>query len=77
MRWFHRGGPGVVPLTPLVDIGVPIKMPWGTRDNILPTRQTHKLPDEIATHVFADTGHMPIEEQGEAVVRLIENFSAF
>ncbi len=68
---------GVIPLAPLVEIGVPIKVLWGTQDNILPTRQAHKLPGEIATHVFADTGHMLIEEQGEAVVRLIENFSAF
>ncbi len=68
---FDGGLQGVIPLAPLVDIGVPIKVLWGTQDNILPTRQAHKLPGEIATHVFADTGHMLIEEQRAAVVRLI------
>ncbi len=62
---------GVIPLAPLVDAGFPIKILWGTQDNILPTRQAHKLPGLIATHVFKDTGHMLIEEQGEAVVRLV------
>lgn len=68
---FDGSKQGVIPLQPLIDTGVPIKVLWGTQDNILPTRQAHKLPGEIATHVFSDTGHMLIEEQGAAVYRLI------
>lgn len=68
---FDGAKQGVIPLAPLIEIGVPIKVLWGTQDNILPTRQAHKLPGLIATHVFTDTGHMLIEEQPEAVYRLI------
>ncbi len=68
---FDGSKQGVIPLRPLIDIGAPIKVLWGTQDNILPTRQAHKLPGEIATHVFSDTGHMLIEEQPDAVIRLI------
>jgi len=62
---------GVIPLAPLIEIGAPIKVLWGTQDNILPTRQAHKLPGLVSTHVFSDTGHMLIEEQAEAVFRLV------
>jgi pimeloyl-ACP methyl ester carboxylesterase len=73
---FDGSKQGVIPIKPLVEIGVPIKVLWGTQDNILPTRQAHKLPGLIATHVFPDTGHMLIQEQPEAVYRLImENTS--
>lgn len=67
---------GVIAIQPLVDLGVPIKVLWGTQDNVLPTRHCHRLPGEMATHVFANTGHSLINEQPQAVCRLIlENIS--
>ncbi len=37
---------------------MPIKVLWGTQDRVLPTRQAHKLPGVVATHIFERTGHM-------------------
>lgn len=68
---FDGSKQGVIPINPLIEIGVPIKVLWGTQDNILPTRQAHKLPGLIATHVFPNTGHMLMEEQPEACFRLV------
>lgn len=68
---FDGSKQGVIPIQPLIEIGVPIKVLWGTQDNILPTRQAHKLPGLVATHVFPNTGHMLIEEQPEACFRLV------
>ncbi len=68
---FDGKAQGVIPLGPLVKLDVPIKVLWGTQDNVLPTRQAHKLPPEIAVHVFPDTGHMLAEEQPNGVFRLV------
>ncbi len=65
------GSQGLLPKQALAARGIPIKVIWGTRDRVVPTRQAHKLPGEIATHVFEGVGHMPHEEVPEAVVRLI------
>ncbi len=62
---------GVIPLEPLVKLGVPIKVLWGRQDNVLPARQAEGLPGEIAVHMFGETGHMIGEEQGEAVYRAV------
>ncbi len=74
---FDGSKQGVIPIAPLLEIDVPIKVLWGTQDNILPTRQAHKLPGLIATHVFSDTGHMLIEEQPDAVYRLVKQNTAY
>ena len=42
-----------------------------TQDRVLPTRQSHKLPGEVATHVFERVGHMPHLEIPDAVCRLV------
>lgn len=68
---FDGSKQGVIPIQPLTEIGVPIKVLWGTQDNILPTRQAHKLPGLVATHVFPNTGHMLLEELPEESYRLI------
>jgi pyruvate dehydrogenase E2 component (dihydrolipoamide acetyltransferase) len=68
---FDGKAQGVIPLEPLVAIDAPIKVAWGMQDNILPTRQARDLPGQIATHLFADTGHMLAEEQGDAVFRMV------
>ena len=66
-----------LPIDKLVALELPVKVIWGTQDRILPTRQCHKLPGEIATHVFARVGHMVHKEIPQQVVRLIEENCAF
>ena len=61
----------------LAEIGCPVKVLWGTQDRVLPTRQSHRLPGVIATHVFERVGHMVHLEVPRETVRLIaENAAA-
>lgn len=61
----------VLPRDALAGLNVPVKIVWGTQDRVLPTRQSHKLPGEVATHVFERVGHMPHLEIPDAVCRLV------
>ncbi|GGB61556.1 dihydrolipoamide acetyltransferase [Roseibium aquae] len=65
-----------LPVKDLADLPMPIKVIWGTQDRVLPTRQAHKLPGQIATHVFDRVGHMPHLEVPAEVVRLIKQNAA-
>jgi len=65
-----------LPLDGLADLGLPIRVIWGTQDRVLPTRQSHRLPGVIATHVFERVGHMPHLEVPQAVIRLIRETAA-
>ncbi|MBA5778719.1 alpha/beta fold hydrolase [Stappia sp. F7233] len=67
----------VLPREDLAALGLPIKVIWGTQDRVLPTRQSHRLPGVIATHVFERVGHMPHLEIPREVIRLIREISAF
>ena len=60
-----------LPRDDLAALDIPIKVIWGTQDRVLPTRQSHKLPGVIATHVFDGVGHMPHLEAQRGVIRLI------
>ena len=60
-----------LPVHDIANLPMPIKVIWGTQDRVLPTRQAHKLPGTIATHVFDRVGHMPHLEVPNEVVRLI------
>ncbi len=62
---------GVLPLDAIAKLGMPVKAIWGTQDRITPTLQAHKLPGEIAVHVFEGVGHSIADEIPDAVVRLI------
>lgn len=53
------------------ELPMPIKVIWGTQDRVLPTRQAHKLPGIVATHIFERVGHMPHLEIPNEVTRLI------
>lgn len=64
-------GQRTLPVTELATLPMPIKVIWGTQDRVLPTRQAHKLPGLIATHVFDKVGHMPHLEIPREVVHLI------
>lgn len=61
----------VLPREQLADLGVPVKLIWGTQDRVLPTRQSHQLPGVVATHIFERVGHMPHLEIPSEVTRLI------
>ena len=61
----------------LAGLGCPVKVLWGTQDRVLPTRQAHRLPGVIATHIFERVGHMVHLEAPHETVRLIrENVAA-
>lgn len=60
-----------LPVNDIANLPMPIKVIWGTQDRVLPTRQAHKLPGTIATHVFDRVGHMPHLEVPNEVARLI------
>lgn len=62
----------VLPVARLAQLQIPVKVIWGTQDRITPTRQAHKLPGEVATHVFDGVGHSIVDEIPGKVVRLIE-----
>lgn len=56
-------------------LGMPVKAIWGTQDRITPTRQAHKLPGEIAVHVFDGVGHSIADEIPDQVARLVRENS--
>jgi len=60
-----------LPRDELAALKLPIKVIWGTQDRVLPTRQAHKLPGIVATHIFERVGHMPHLEIPKEVNRLI------
>ncbi|PLX38362.1 MAG: alpha/beta hydrolase [Hyphomicrobiales bacterium] len=61
----------VLPRRDIAKLGCPVKVVWGTQDRVLPTRQAHHLPGEVAVHIFDEVGHMPHLEVPEAVAGLI------
>ncbi len=60
-----------LPRKEIAELPMPVKVIWGTQDRVLPTRQSHKLPGIIATHIFERVGHMPHLEIPSEVVKLI------
>ncbi|WP_299818956.1 alpha/beta fold hydrolase [uncultured Roseibium sp.] len=60
-----------LPRDELAALPLPIRVVWGTQDRVLPTRQAHKLPGMVATHIFERVGHMVHLEIPREVTRLI------
>jgi len=60
-----------LPRDEMAALPMPIKVLWGTQDRVLPTRQAHKLPGIVATHIFERVGHMVHLEIPKETVRLI------
>jgi pyruvate dehydrogenase E2 component (dihydrolipoamide acetyltransferase) len=60
-----------LPRNELAELPMPVKVVWGTQDRVLPTRQAHKLPGTVATHIFERVGHMVHLEIPKEVTRLI------
>ncbi|MEO9527564.1 alpha/beta fold hydrolase [Roseibium sp.] len=60
-----------LPRGELAALPMPIKVVWGTQDRVLPTRQAHKLPGTVATHIFERVGHMVHLEIPQETIRLI------
>jgi len=61
----------VLPLDRLGELPCPVKVLWGTQDRMVPTRQCHRLPGVVATHVFPGVGHMVHLEAPHETARLI------
>ncbi|WP_310621818.1 alpha/beta fold hydrolase [Flexibacterium corallicola] len=64
-------GQGVLPIEKLGDMSFPIKLLWGTDDQILPYSQTKAIPANIALHSFKGAGHMLQYEHPRQVASLI------
>ncbi|MBO9421381.1 alpha/beta fold hydrolase [Labrenzia sp. R4_2] len=60
-----------LPRDDMAALPMPIKVLWGTQDRVLPTRQAHKLPGIVATHIFERVGHMVHLEIPKETTRLI------
>lgn len=60
-----------LPRDEMAALPMPVKVIWGTQDRVLPTRQAHKLPGIVATHIFERVGHMAHLEIPKEVTRLI------
>lgn len=66
-----------LPRDELASLKLPIKVIWGTQDRVLPTRQAHKLPGIVATHIFERVGHMPhLEIPKEVTMLILQNAAA-
>ncbi|MEM8811382.1 MAG: alpha/beta fold hydrolase [Pseudomonadota bacterium] len=61
----------VLPLDALEEMPFAVRIIWGTQDRILPTRQSHKLPGTVATHIFERVGHLPHLEIPDAIARIL------
>lgn len=70
-RMTRDGVQGVIPREQLAGLPMPVKVIWGTEDRVLPASQARDLPPLFALHLFGATGHMLIDEQTEAIIRLI------
>lgn len=66
----------MLPIDDLAELGMPIRVVWGTQDRVLPTRQAHRLPGVISTHVFERVGHMPHLEAPKEIIRIIRENTA-
>ncbi|MBA4205625.1 MAG: alpha/beta hydrolase [Polymorphum sp.] len=64
-------GQKTLPLGDVAALPLPVQVIWGLEDGVLPVSQSTGLPDSIAVHRLAGTGHMPHLEQPRDVIRLI------
>lgn len=70
-RMTRDGIQGAIPRDALAALPMPVKVIWGTEDRVLPASQARDLPPLFALHLFGATGHMLIDEQTDAMIRLI------
>ncbi|KXF76126.1 acetoin dehydrogenase [Paramesorhizobium deserti] len=59
----------------LASLRIPVRVIFGAGDRIIPAAHVAGLPGEIATHIFAATGHMPQLERREQVLRIIQELA--
>jgi pyruvate dehydrogenase E2 component (dihydrolipoamide acetyltransferase) len=68
---FAGGRQAVVLVDRLGDVGVPMQIIWGEKDQIIPARHATGLPPNVAIHVLPGAGHMPQMEKAAEVNRLL------
>lgn len=61
-----------LPTARLADLPFPVRIVWGTQDRVLPTRQSHRLPGLVATHVFERVGHLPHLEIPGEILKILQ-----
>lgn len=65
------------PVVRLDGIEVPVLALWGTEDTVIPIETGRRASAQIPCHRFVplpDTGHLPMEEQPEAVAAALREF---
>ena len=58
----------------LSELGIPVSVLWGGRDQILPAAHAEGLPPSVQTQIFPDAGHMVYMEAASDVNRAILAF---
>ncbi len=61
-----------LPTGRLADLPFSVRVVWGTQDRVLPTRQSHRLPGLVATHVFERVGHLPHLEIPGEILKILQ-----
>lgn len=52
-------------------LSIPVKVIFGTEDQIIPARHARGLPGTVAVHLFSNVGHMPHIETRSNVLQLL------
>lgn len=67
------GRQGTLPADKLAALTMPVSVVWGGLDNVLPARQTERLPSHYSLHLFPDLGHMLPEEAPDEMLDIIRH----
>lgn len=59
----------------LDSLTIPVRVVFGSADQVIPAGQAAGLPGQIAVHIFARTGHMPQLEQREKIMTILSEVS--
>jgi pyruvate dehydrogenase E2 component (dihydrolipoamide acetyltransferase) len=63
---------GVLPLSAMAALPMPIHVLWGDGDEILPVSQSLDLPGNVTVERIAGAGHMLMDEAAERVARVLD-----
>ena len=67
------GRQGVIKREKLAELTMPVRLLWGTQDNVVPASQSQGMPPGFALHLLADLGHMLPDEAVDVLERLMRH----